>query len=863
MAQTVSISSNQSSGHKRKFDDGASYSSYDSDDSDDLPLVVPLNRTIQVLSTIASPKTLKSSKASSEAVLPSSDRDTPERSIELGTNQTLSPTIQKSSGNSEPIVVESAEIDNDVQLSPRSLEANLNHTITVRTKELSKLPTGTPTAQDTSHIETVSSRIPFQESSPSRSSSAANTPPRIQGESVAKSDQQILDTQATAQPPPKENPTTKQVITASNPFVPKKRKSRDMKLTLSHQSNIMKQKRNEPPVPPERSVLIKPTMDGVQIVHTPSSPLELRPTINAVENQLQQSTAVQHEATQESRFRASIPLVCPFFARGRCGKGPSCFFLHSKATGHPEASSLIYDQAEAESKQCGKFEKKFGFYKNAKRCNHDFPPDRCFHGDECWFAHWWPKKRITCHYYATTGGCRLSADNCPYLHFICDDIPVAPSPGPRISSSSNIVLPPTGPRARLNGLNEPGKEYESSNNTHIGELAEGENVNEIPASRNRKIGGVITSTSNQPIAGQTISVELIVIGQMTMAATLKLQEHIASPFRESTLILESFLLTKILESFISMESLLGCGNVEIDPVSRSAAVLFANGLNNVRAAAICRTPTLDIIFVPAGKNPLNSLPLIITGSTKKDLCPLHFYIFRRGVLRKNTEHSIASRLNLPAVAQDSAFGYVNRLLPGGSTWPDDFFAWKGAQAATLPKEVYLLPWGGWGKEKQLVTNYFRAFGANVHDNYHDFKTQSRKGVLILHQSFPLGMIRSLPKFNHFTLWSYNIFRMGTDSRTQKFQLERLFSTGCAILITPTLYERSPEAATKVIKRLFNRYNDRNFSKVFERSRKLARRERDGVDLDERFIRGLQEAAAGAGREPSRQQYVTSYNSSLC
>jgi hypothetical protein len=209
--------------------------------------------------------------------------------------------------------------------------------------------------------------------------------------------------------------------------------------------------RNEVAAPVETYTLFDPS--NLQIVQQgkpvlmPVKPLAAPPTEDAPEPPIpdrQSSLSTLSDSADMHLYHAeSIPLSCPYWAEGRpCPSSPSCFFQHEKMPS--AASHALFDQAEQEARKEGYNKFKFGFRVEYQTCIHWRKHGSCTRrSDECWHAHWvllnQPNKtEKTCYYWAK-GRCRLSAEQCRFLHKLTSEVAPDPNNGSRRKSESVIT----------------------------------------------------------------------------------------------------------------------------------------------------------------------------------------------------------------------------------------------------------------------------------------------------------------------------------------------------------------------------------------------------------------------------------------
>jgi hypothetical protein len=351
-------------------------------------------------------------------------------------------------------------------------------------------------------------------------------------------------------------------------------------------------------------------------------------------------------------------------------------------------------------------------------------------------------------------------------------------------------------------------------------------------------------------------IQLVMANGKTIRVTLKLPSKTAKSISGELFTLQCCVPESMVYEFFDVEDPTVYGDIQSREDNYQLDRL-AEHLKRYKIGVIVSTPSVDFLITPAQKCSWTFLPSIIQNKSRWDMSSLQYHVYSKGILPPVEKYqaeidwsdSILGNQLIDEGSNDSVVDYISSLFPLIGPWPYQFFSWPG-KSELLPKEVHLIHCSGWGAERQLITLYFQAAGAKVYELYQDFRNQTKSGVIIFHQSFPVGKIRFIPGFSKILMKSYNIFQIGTSSETNEFELNHLFQTGNALLITPKLFEKDPKLATRIM--LHIQHVNKKRQSASDWTWKLATREKMesvkhplqnrniivNVDVDQRYLQSL-------------------------
>lgn len=253
--------------------------------------------------------------------------------------------------------------------------------------------------------------------------------------------------------------------------------------------------------------------------------------------------------------------------------------------------------------------------------------------------------------------------------------------------------------------------------------------------------------------------------------------------------------------------------------------LFAQHLEPHQVGVVVSTLSMDFLIIPTKSNAWSFLPPLTPLPKTQNL---GFYAYSKGILPPvNIIHSNEEEITSLSIAdQIDRLVIADRLPRPMEEEPkkvNRFFYWLGRG---LPERVYIVPWDGWGAEKDLVTHYFREAGAEVLDLSFDQlnRPNDSYGVILFHQTFLLSLMKDIPNFVSILGSKYNIFRIGTDVESNQFECTHLFASGKAVFIIPDLFEYQPQKCTLILDDLIQNAKSK---KPHERASKLVGRENLG------------------------------------
>jgi hypothetical protein len=611
-----------------------------------------------------------------------------------------------------------------------------------------------------------------------------------------------------------------------------------------------------------------------------------------------QIIAIDETQKFPSRF---IPLRCPNYEKGHCPR-PHCFFYHLQPGHHlgeqpPVAPFALVEQANAEAKTQGNFDLKYGFYIDPVPCKH-WRNGACYNSVvDCQWAHWRPKKWETCRFFNTPKGCFKTQEECIWLHFdvttrghgISWTRSTIQSPNSRSANPTGISIAQNAPynRTALQSGPSPGLAVRVNEAPEISFMAPTNSGGTILA----KAHDVINSTLRNSVANSKHSQvkdvnddefsafledeiqiplqdKVIVDTQRSydsettltleipkgpaFAVGLKLPHSIRELMTGKIYPLSKYAPQNVVRTFVEESVPIAHGVMNIKDTYRQAA-LFADNLALSNICSIIRGQQVDLLLIPTQSKTLSFLPDIPQTQGREEAYPLKFYAFDKNLLPSSMAVGNSSEVEDPQVppipqamhtpngvsseSRQSLVDTVNGLLPTNHTWPGHFFTWNSNLDA-LPKNIHFVSWGGWGAEKDILTQYFINIGGHIYEEYQDFKDKARKGVIIIHDSFPIGKLRILTGFSQFLMKSFNIFQVGPDKNSKKFTFKHLFQNGQAVLITPEVYKNHPDKAKSIILQLKEKSPPQK--PAYLRSWKLVRRVDtiQEIDLDLKYLRSL-------------------------
>jgi hypothetical protein len=631
--------------------------------------------------------------------------------------------------------------------------------------------------------------------------------------------------------------------------VPKKRKMTETEYNISHQQNMMKKSREKPSIPDEQATLFVPTRNGSQVVQ--NGPMAIRPappnrsSVTESHPSMVRSVSLTNRSGSQVHPSHFIPMLCPYFTeKGSCWKGSSCFFYHLhdrgfvQTFGLRQASKELFQQAENESRSRGTFELKFGFFCEPSVCNF-WKTSSCYRSDEdCWNSHWTSKIWETCYFFTTAKGCRESQELCDRFHFRGPHLPVSKLSSKRFGNASTSVprhpssIDTTTEDNRAIEQNEESRQRYSlvsnDNDEHITQAPDSD------INRSSILSNDLPSLFNRLDLAE-MQMQLKMREDITMRITIRLPRETGTSTSSASFHLRSCVPAKLVHEFLNTDNPIVYGYVQCCEEYRQLALL-AEHLEQCEAGAVLSIVGADILITPAEQSTWDFLPFNLQDNGRRERSKLRYHVYNKGILpdTNQCEGEVAiSPLNskdqpVDVSADSSIVDFIDGALSLTEPMPCPFFSWYNT-SKPLPKEVHLIPWPGWGAEKQLITLYFQASGARVYDLYQDLLDTKSGGVIIFHASFPIGIVQLIPGFSTVLMKKYNIYQIGTNPRTKEFEFKHLFQNGNAFLLTPKLLEKDPKFATRVMLDI-KRVNLKRQS-TFNWTWKLVRREKIVLAMD--------------------------------
>jgi hypothetical protein len=561
------------------------------------------------------------------------------------------------------------------------------------------------------------------------------------------------------------------------------------------------------------------------------------------------------------------------------------------------APFALVEQANAEAKTQGKFDLKYGFYLDPVPCKH-WRNGACYKSVvDCQWAHWRPKKWETCRFFNTPRGCFKTQEECICLHFdvttrgrgIDSTRNAIQSPNSRPANPNGISIaqnapynrtaPQSGPSpglaARVNKASEIGfmaptnaggtilaKAHDVTNSTLRNSVANSKH-NQVKDVDDDEFSAFLEDEIQVPLQDKLIvdtqrsydsetTLTLEIPNGPAFAVGIKLPHSISELMTGKIYPLSNCAPQSMVRAFVEESVPITHGIVKVKDTYGQAA-LFADSLALSNVCSIIRGQQVDVLLLPAPSKTLSFLPDIPRTQGREEAPTLKFYAFDKNMLPPSIAMGNFSEAENPQApptpqamhapnlvsseSRQSLIDTVNGLFPTNHTWPGHFFTWNSNFDA-LPKNIHFVSWGGWGAEKAILTQYFINIGGHIYEEYQDFKDKAKKGVIIIHDTFPIGKLRILTGFSQFLMKSFNIFQMGADKNSKKFTFKHLFQNGQAVLITPEVYKNHPDKAKNIILRLKKKSPPQK--PAYLRSWKLVRRVDtiQEIDLDLRHLRSL-------------------------
>jgi hypothetical protein len=611
--------------------------------------------------------------------------------------------------------------------------------------------------------------------------------------------------------------------------------------------------RNERPLPAENYELFNPSTKEVvqhaKPIQPPTKPLSSAKSVDMSKPQKTSLSIAAH-----TKFSRGIPLTCPYWKEGgECPSEPQCFFLHEDNV--RTASYGLYDQAEVEARQTGRFQYKFGFSGPQKVCEYWSRGGCTRPDDECWHAHWktglTAKPQLTCWFFAR-GSCRNSAENCSYLHqlrekvapsphgeqnmtcmrWVVGDCPFSASECPLLHTESRRESMPTKIKPNCKYWKRGCCRYTAEQckylHTKAAQIASAPTSKAPPSTLHNSsatINMYLGNPHSQPAQAGAIRDLDSNCDETRLEDEDPPQEFSAAPKASAKPIKTTcrlhflgFAVEIMMELPHHISKIIaeeGGLSLKLNDWALAEHLESWAGLKKSKALAdgpvVCNSkcPGLDTLKTHL-RNHLTGgvvcLPSIIVvffpgpmddwkflQPATRSQCQFYFHVAPSG----NFVPPQADQVG----AATTSYEYLSARLKMNS---DEFFLWGGEIAAR--RRVFILANEAWAAEKDVITRYFRETNSDVLSNWHAFMSWKSttitgphlKGVLIIHPEFQLAQIQRIPGFRSVLFRSFNVFRIGTSLDTNEFVCEHLFAHGSCIYISNGMYEDHPEKALEVI-----------------------------------------------------------------
>ena len=499
----------------------------------------------------------------------------------------------------------------------------------------------------------------------------------------------------------------------------------------------------------------------------------------------------RHLRTKSSTLKIQTP--CHYWSRGFCkNSAEECNYLHATVdpTASPSSGSAFNINQPGSEHRASSREDWRSYHSDRDNRRMSEPAPRTS-----------KKIQVQCHFWAR-GRCKQSAEDCPYVHgareravipadakfqttcrfWVRDRCPKSAEECEFLHDTINEVAPATGksnhrmsesslktPKTKVQELCRFWRKRNCKFSDEECDYLHGwlDDPNRIvePPSNFTSTSKVIREIEAHPDRTQPVDLSQPVVNMVDMKCSLNfsgcsVEVVMTIPTAIHSIIAQHTQLSLNLESWALAEHLRQYGDLHLSEQLAAGPVIcygegdkltaFLDFLRDHLAGAVVTLPSISIVFFPSSEDWAFLQPV------EKSRAQFFFHISRAGDLLAPRQLRVGSG--------DTSYAYMSNKL---SIHRNEFF--KQSEKKLRAQVFFLVP-GSWSAEKEIITRYFRESGVVlIYSNWGQFVDTSQ-GLLIVHPDFNLVHIQHVPRFSTILIGSFNVFRIGTDSRLGTFHL---------------------------------------------------------------------------------------------